>query len=233
MKQQLVSLGCPAEKVFVQRLGIEADELSFQLRDPDLDGTVRILAAGTFTEKKGLVYALEAFAHVSQKHRHIYLTIFGDARPNRPEEQAVKRELFDIVKRYHLTERVSFTGYQPHPVLVKAYYEHHLLISPSVHAQDGDNEGGSPVTITEAMATGMPVLSTWHCDIPEVVLDGVTGFLVPERDVEALTERLDFLVTHPEIWGPLGRAGRAHVETKFNARNQGQSLGKRYDSLHY
>lgn len=235
MRQQLIALGCPAEKVQVQRLGVNLDELPYQPRYLDRDGTVRILAAGTFTEKKGLTDALQAFARVFARvfaqNRSLRLTVIGDARPNRPEEQAIKRELYQIVEDNNLSDTVTFLGYQPHPILVEAFYRHHILISPSVQAHDGDNEGGSPVTITEAVATGMPVLSTWHCDIPEVVLDGQNGFLVNERDVDALAEQLSYLATHSEEWPILGEAGRRHIENSFDARRQAQLLEERYTSL--
>ena len=67
-------------------------------------------------------------------------------------------------------------------------------------AADGDSEGGAPVGIIEMQAAGMPVLSTYHADIPEVVRDGESGYLVPERDVEALAEKLDKLINEPETW---------------------------------
>lgn len=228
MKQQLVELGCPPDKVCVQRLGIDVDDLSFHQRKPDADGTVRILAAATFTEKKGLPYALEAFARAFQQHKNIRMTIIGDARPDFAGEQAIKKRLHEIIDENRLSEYVDFLGYQPHPVLIEAFYRHHILISPSVQAEDGDNEGGSPVTITEATATGMPILSTRHCDIPAVVLDGDNGFLVAERDVEALTERLEYLITNPDLWPRMGEAGRRHVEENYNAQRQAQLLEDHY-----
>lgn len=231
MRQQLIALGCPSEKVHVQRLGVNLDELPYRPRSLDADGIVRVLVAGTFTEKKGLTYALQAFTRVYAQNRKLRLTVIGDARPNRPEEQAIKRELHQIVADNDLSDVVTFLGYQPHPVLVEAFYRHHILISPSVQAQDGDNEGGSPVTITEAAASGMPVLSTTHCDIPEVVRDGQNGFLVNERNVDGLAERLSYLATHPEEWPILGEVGRRHIENSFDARQQAHLLGKRYTSL--
>lgn len=231
MRQQLIVLGCPAAKVQVQRLGVGLSELPYQPRQLDAEKTVRVLAAGTFTEKKGLPDALQAFARVFAQNRALRLTVIGDARPNRPKEQVIKRLLYKIVEDNNLSDVVTFLGYQPHPVLVEAFYRHHILISPSVQAQDGDNEGGSPVTITEAIATGMPVLSTTHCDIPEVVLDGQNGFLVNEHDVDALTERLLYLATHPKDWSVLGQAGRRHIEANFDLHRQAQVLGDRYASL--
>jgi colanic acid/amylovoran biosynthesis glycosyltransferase len=68
----------------------------------------------------------------------------------------------------------------------------------------------------DGQAAGLPVLSTRHSGIPEVVPDGQSGFLVPERDVPALAERLLFLVTHPDRWPEMGRAGRRHIEQNYN-----------------
>jgi len=73
-------------------------------------------------------------------------------------------------------------GFQPHAILFEEAYKNHIFLSPSVTALDGDTEGGAPVTIIEMAATGMPIISTKHCDIPEVIKDGVTGFLANERD---------------------------------------------------
>jgi colanic acid/amylovoran biosynthesis glycosyltransferase len=77
-------------------------------------------------------------------------------------------------------------------------------------------------------ASGMPIISTYHCDIPEVVVDGESGLLVPERDVDALAERLEYLVNHPEKWEEMGRAGRQHIEAEYDVRKQVPKLEKLY-----
>ena len=84
MRQQLIALGCPPEKAHVQRLGIDLSRLPFAPRKASSDGCVRVLAAATFTEKKGLVYAVEAFGRLCQTYEQVRLTIIGDAR-NRPD----------------------------------------------------------------------------------------------------------------------------------------------------
>lgn len=228
MRRQLVDLGCPEDKIIVQHLGVDVEKLRFVSRKPEPDGTVCVLVAATFTEKKGVPYAVEAFARVRQAHDNVRLTVIGDAR-NRPDEQAIKREVHEIVGRYNVGNSVRFMGYQPYQVLIEQFYRHHILISPSVQARDGNNEGGAPVTIIEASATGMPVLSTLHCDIPEVVMNGQGGFLVPERDLGALTERLENLVLHPEVLPIMGKAGRRHIETEFSLSVQVERLERLYD----
>ncbi|HEY6104105.1 MAG TPA: glycosyltransferase, partial [bacterium] len=99
----------------------------------------------------------------------------------------------------------------------------HILLAPSVTAQDGDQEG-IPNVVKEAMATGMPVVSTRHSGIPELVQDAVSGFLVAERDVDALAERLVFLIDHPETWPEMGRAGRRKVEADFDVEHMHDRL---------
>ena len=78
---------------------------------------------------------------------------------------------------------------------------------------------------------GIPVVSTLHADIPEIVRDGESGYLVPERDAGALAERLIHLVEHPETWEAMGRAGRAHVTEHFNAAKQYDKLIEIYSGL--
>jgi len=93
--------------------------------------------------------------------------------------------------------------------------EAHILMAPSVTAADGDEEG-IPNTLKEAMAMGIPVISTLHAGIPELVADGISGFLVPERDAAALADRLRRLVDHPETWAAMGRAGRVRIDSDFD-----------------
>jgi colanic acid/amylovoran biosynthesis glycosyltransferase len=91
----------------------------------------------------------------------------------------------------------------------------HILLAPSVTAGDGDEEG-IPNVVKEAMAVGLPVVSTVHAGIPELVVDGESGFLVPERSVDDLAERIMYLCDHPEIWPQMSRAARRKVETEFD-----------------
>ena len=95
-------------------------------------------------------------------------------------------------------------------------YKHHIFLSPSIHASNGDTEGGAPVAIIETSTSGMPIISTYHCDIPEVVIDEKSGYLMPERDVDALAERLEFLITNSGIWKQMGQKGREHIEENYN-----------------
>ena len=230
MKAGLLELGCPEKRIIVQHLGVDLQQLPMVPRTICPDGMVRILVAATFREKKGIPYALEAFARVRQKHKNMRLTLMGDASED-ARDKVEKEKILEVLGKYDLHESVTWVGFQPHNVFREQLMRHDLFLSPSVLACDGDSEGGSPVSITEAQATGMPVLSTFHADIPEVVLDGKSGLLSPERDIEALTANLEFLVTHPEKREEMGRQGRSHIEKEYNVKIQAKKLQEIYSSI--
>jgi colanic acid/amylovoran biosynthesis glycosyltransferase len=230
MKKTLVELGCPPEKVTVQRLGVDLEKNIFIPRSKEIERKVRLLFAGTFREKKGLTYCLEAFANVAQKHKHMELTIVGDAGNSRREKEYKKQVLQTIVDR-NIGDKVNLLGFMDHPTYTREIQNHDIFLSHSICCSDGETEGGAPVTLSEMSCCGMPVISTLHCDIPEVILDNKSGLLVPEKDVDALTERITYLVTHPETWEPMGRAGREHIEKEYDSRKQACKLEDIYTNL--
>ena len=87
------------------------------------------------------------------------------------------------------------------------------------------------MSLIEMVATGIPVVSSLHCDIPEVVLQGVTGWLAPERDVEGLVAAIGKWVENPEGWGPMVEAGRRHVEEHYSSTKQAERLAQLYRQL--
>lgn len=230
MKMCLMELGCPEEKITVQHLGIDLDRTKFVPRKLEENGQIRILIAAAFREKKGIPYAVEAFAKVREKCDNLRLTIIGDSRGN-PQEEKEKEKILAAINKYHLDSCVKMMGYQPYTAFLRELGNHHIFLSPSVHASNGDIEGGVPVSIIEASASGMPILSTTHCDIPEVVVDGESGYLVPERNVDALTEKLEFLISNSDLWEYIGQKGRQHIEKNYNITGTVQRLEEIYDTV--
>lgn len=222
MKKSLVKLGCPEEKIIVHHLGVNLENIRFKARIPD-DNEIRILTAARFEEKKGIFYALKAFAHARNIFDNIRLILIGDG--------VLRKDIEREIENLKISENVTLMGFQKYEVFMKELAGSHIFMLPSITARDGDSEGGSPVVLIEAQAAGLPVLSTRHADIPEVVVDGKTGFLVPERNEEALAEKLIYLLNNLDTWDVIGRSGREHVEKEYDLRKQAQRLEGIYDSI--
>ncbi len=168
---------------------------------------MRLLSVARMVEKKGLRYAIDAVARLAKDGHAVQYRIIGDG----PLLPALRQHIADA----NVGETITLLGSQPHREVMRELSEAHVLLAPSVTAENGDKEG-IPVSIMEAMAQGLVVVSTEHSGIPELVEHGVSGHLVPERDVDALTAQLRALVARPESWAALGAAARAKVERDFN-----------------
>jgi colanic acid/amylovoran biosynthesis glycosyltransferase len=230
MAKCLIALGCPEEKVKVHRLGINLEKIPFTPRNLSPGDEVKILIASSFREKKGIPYALRAIAKLKDKISKLQVTIIGDSSGWRPDE-IEKRKILKVIKDENLNSIVTLRGYQPYQVLLEEAYRHHIFLSPSVTASNGDTEGGAPVTLIEMAASGMPVVSTLHCDIPEVFDSKASHLLAKERSVDDLVERLEWLIYHSDNWAELLFANRQHIEKKFDSRFQAVQLTKIYRSL--
>ncbi len=231
MRKRLVALGCPAEKAAVQHIGVDLDALPYRPREA-APGTLKVLIAAGFTEKKGIPYAFEALGLVRRSRPDLALsvTVIGDSRGS-PAEEEEKRKIHAALDASGLKDRTTFLGLLSHARLREAFYAHDLFLSPSVTAKDGDTEGGAPVGIIEAAASGLPVVSTTHCDIPEVLGPAGEGCLAPERDAAALARVIEALAADPSRRRALAEAGRRHVEAEYDVRTLGPRLEEHYDGL--
>jgi colanic acid/amylovoran biosynthesis glycosyltransferase len=223
MKQLLMEIGCPVEKIRIQHIGIDTEKFHFKERKPPSHGKIVILFCGRFIEKKGLLYAIKAVNLLLSKNPHIEFRVIGDG--------VLRNSIASFIRENNLNPYVRLLGYQPHHVFAEELKKAHIYIQPSVTAQNGDSEGGAPTTLLEAQASGVPVVSSYHADIPEAVINGKSGFLVPERDTNALAERLEYLIAHPEEWSTMGREGRRHVEMNYNICKEAGNLENIYNAL--
>jgi colanic acid/amylovoran biosynthesis glycosyltransferase len=229
MRDKLIEIGCPPEKIVIHHIGIEPDKYEFHVRKPN--SQIRLLVCGRFVEKKGIPYAIEALKRViSQTKADVRLTIVGDSN-HRGALTAEKKKILRAIEKYDIGNAVTLTGFVPHNELIRIIYDHHIFLAPSIHSSDGNAEGGFPVILTEAIASGMPVVAFNHCDIPEIIQDGISGFMTPERDVNAFVEKLTFLIEHPDIWPKMGQAGRTYVEANYDIHKLNDRLIEIYKSL--
>jgi colanic acid/amylovoran biosynthesis glycosyltransferase len=222
MKKQLIGLGCPEEKAIIHYVGVDMRRFSFLPRQKRPDGSIRFITASRLVEKKGLEYAIRAVAKVAQRFPGLEYRIVGDG--------PIRKDLEGLIGELKVEKVVQLLGWKTQEEVVKLLEETDIFLAPSVTAKDGDEEG-KPKTLIEALARGMPVVSTYHSAIPELVQDGVFGFLVPERDVEALAAKIEHLATHPEIWTEMGRAGRIHVQQNYDIEDLNDKLVGHYEQL--
>jgi colanic acid/amylovoran biosynthesis glycosyltransferase len=224
MKKEMIRIGCPEEKIKIQHIAIDLEMIPFRLRTPKTEEEkLIILFCGRFSEKKGLLYALKAVSEVIKSFCSIEFRIIGDGE--------LRQEVDDYVKSANISEWVKLLGVKSHDEVIKELNNADIFLHPSVTASDGDSEGGAPTIILEAQAAGLPVVSTFHADIPEVVIDGKTGFLVKERDVLAIAEKLEYLLMNQELWQGLGKNGREHMRRNYDISKEVEKLENIYFSL--
>lgn len=228
MGAKLEKLGCPPDKITVQHLGIETGK--YRVRPSLADRETRFLMAGRFVEKKGFLYGLRAFHKFLQQGGEGTLTLIGDHNGTKASKQ-IKKEMQDFVQKHQMQETVTFKGLIPLEVLQEEYYKHDVFVAPSVKAQNGDDEGGLPVTVIEAAASGMALIGSRHCDIPEVIRQEETGLLTEEKDDDQLTSHMHLLAENLELVEAMGKAAADLIYREYNAEIQGVKLGKIYDAL--
>ena len=178
-KQKLLEMGCPVKKLCVSRMGVDLDDFIFQPSRPKGE-VFKLIQVGRLTNKKGIIDTINAVDRLPHTFR-ICLDIVGSGEL---EEQAK-----NLVEKLGLTDKIKFHGSLPNATVKKLLSESNAYILPSKVADDGDMEG-VPVALMEAMAIGIPVVSTYHSGIPELIDDGLTGFLVKEGDVTALSKAI-------------------------------------------
>jgi len=226
MRRALVRLGCPEEKVRVIHLAVDLDEWPYVERPP-LEGVIRVLFCARLIEIKGLRYVLEAMRLLAERGVPAELTVIGYTGPaDEPEMDHVA-----YARELGIAERVRFLGYQP-PQMVREHLRRtHLFLQPSVTSRTGAIEGSHPTTLVEAQAMGCPVIGTWHSDIPEVVRDGETGWLVEEKRPDQIAVRIRWFVENPAALQEFGRRARRHIEAHYNAAIENEKLEALYDEL--
>jgi colanic acid/amylovoran biosynthesis glycosyltransferase len=221
MDARLRALGCPAS--LLRRVPLSVDPNASEEPRPERDpGRVRLLTVARLVEKKGIEHALRAVALVKDELPTLRYDVIGEG-PLRPTLEALASTL-------GISERVRFLGARTEGEVRGAMREANLFLLPSVTASDGDEEG-TPTVLLEAAWARLPVVSTRHAGIPEIVRDGETGVLVAERDAEALASALRALVLAPDRWDVLGDAGRERVASAHTIPIVAERLEGIYEEL--
>ena len=206
LERRLIRLGCPAEKIRINRTGIPLPHFPVLRREAPVNGEWRFLQACRLIPKKGLTTCLRAFALFHRDNPRAELLIAGKG-PLQPALEALAAQL-------GISEHVHFTGFLSQQALLELYHTSHVFLHPSEMPED-ENQEGIPNSILEAMATGMPVLATRHGGIPEAVEEGRCGALVEERDYEALAAEMKNITRAPYSFAEMGVLASESVSAHF------------------
>jgi len=161
----------------------------------------KLLCVGRLSAAKGFPILLESLATVKTFVPDVHLTIVGDGED--------RKTLEDLSQQLGLEQQVSFVGYKSQAEVRECLYQSDVFVLPSFAE-------GVPVSLMEAMATGIPVVSTRIAGVSELVEDGINGYLVPPSDLTLLAEKVVSLLNSAELRNAFGKAGRAKVEQEFD-----------------
>ncbi len=218
LRDKAIAQGYPAERTHTHYSGVDLERFrpGESAPEPGL-----ILHVGRLVEKKGTSVLISAFAALAEAVPEARLAIVGDG----PRRAKLERQCATL----GLGARVHFHGARTRDQVAALMRRAWLLAVPSVTARDGDSEG-LPTALVEAAACGLPAVGTRHSGIPEAILDGQSGFIVPERDVEALATALLSILGDADLRRRMGQCARSLAEQKFDASRQNRLLEDRYDS---
>ncbi len=219
LRDAVIRIGCPEEKIRIQRTGIPVAETPFVARDWPADGEWRLLQAGRLIEKKGFATSLRAFAEFAARYPKATFTIAGEG----PLQSGLEAQTQNL----GIAAKVFFRGFVSQKELRELFYSSHIFLHPSETGADGNQEG-VPNSMLEAMASGLPVFATIHGGIPEAIENDRSGILVGEKDHAALATKLLELTGESHRLSEIAAAGAKSVAEKFDQPAQVRKLEDYY-----
>ncbi len=215
--------GCPSGKIVINRLGVEVESIPFYKRNKEKN-SLKLVQIASFREKKGHIYTVQAFHKALQNCPNMHLTFVGKG--------PLREKVEGLVKKLQIESKVKFIDVIDYTELYTFLKNFDVFIHPSCYSDDRDCEGGAPIVLLDAQATGMPVISTNHCDIPEEVLHGKTGFLSKEKDIENLAKSIEiFYKMDKDMYMIFSENARKHVERMYDIRKNAENLYLLYRDL--
>jgi colanic acid/amylovoran biosynthesis glycosyltransferase len=221
-RRRLIALGCPSDRIAVHGMGVDCRRFGFARRERRAGEPLRLVTVGRLVERKGIANAVRAVAELVRSGVDVEYTIVGDG--------PLSAVLIHLARELGVAERVRIIGSVSHGAVAAILARSHIMVAPSMTASDGDMEG-IPVAIMEAMASGVPVVSTVHGGIPELVDDDVTGYLVPEGDVHALATRLENLSRDFAAAQRVCAAARRRIVQRHDIEKLDDRLVRHFEAL--
>lgn len=209
LRQRLLAKGCPADRIRINRTGVPLPANPTEVLPPRWrqGEPVRLLQVCRLIPKKGLDVTIQATRLIKDAGVPVRLVIAGEG----PEEPGLRR----LAAELGLGAEVKFAGFVTGPALEELFTASHLFLHPSRTTERGDLEG-IPNSLLEAMAHGLPVLSTRHSGIPEAVTDGADGLLMERCEPEPLARAARRLVKDAHLFQTISKAARKTIENRFS-----------------
>lgn len=224
MKKDMIEMGFPESKVKVHYHGIDTQRFDANRKYKLLDGKMKILTVARLLKVKGHETVLRALAHIKKQAPHLkfHYDIVGDG---------ILREV--LIKMAHdlaITENISFHGHISDREHIKAMMQSaNVFVHPSVLTKQNEKEG-VPGAIVEAMASGLPVISTYHGGIPFIISDKKTGFLINEKDDRAMADHLINLYDD-KLRRQVGKKAKRYAQESLDLHKKTDDLKQIYKSL--
>ena len=165
--------------------------------------TVTVLSVARLVEEKGLEFGIKAIHRLRQRHPGL------SVRYNIVGGGCLEEKFRNLIRKLSLDDTVFLVGPQTQSEVIQSLMKADLYLMPSIAE-------ALPVALMEAHAAGLPCIATRVGSTDEILLDGKSGFLVPPQDVDALTDKLEYLVENQQQWPEMGRVGRKHVEDNYD-----------------
>lgn len=212
MTKVLLNIGCPRDKLLQNTYG---PAIAFLDLNPALD-TTKFVGIGRFVDKKAPYYTILAFNEVAKKYPDARMVIAGHG--------PLHNTCINLVNYLGLEKNIVLPG-----VISPEQFRSHLMesvafVQHSITAENGDQEG-TPVAILEASAAGLPVISTYHAGIPDVIIHGETGLLVAEHDVKGMAEHMVHILENPSLAAQMGAKGKENIRNNFSLERHLQTIG--------
>ena len=213
MKMDIEGICGPLKNLHVLPYGVDTEK--FKPGTKASTESIQLISVGRFTAKKAPIMSIKAFEILLEKFPMAHFTMIGDG------------ELWEEAKKYveenGLGKNVAFMGQQKPDIILAKLQEADIFIQHSIKTPSGDSEG-TPNSILEASACGLPIVSTLHAGIPEAVIQGETGILVQESDFKAMGEALILLANDPTLRIKMGESARKHVLKNYEIKTQAEKL---------
>jgi len=221
MKKHMIdNLGCPENKIINFYGGVDLNKFKFIERKKKEN--INIIMCGRLVEKKGFPFGIKAFHKSYQHNKNIAMNIIGDG--------PLKKHLEKLIKKLKLEKVIAITGRISNSDVAEEISKADILMMPYITAKSGDSEG-LPNIVKEAMASGLPIISSYHAGVPEIVKNKVNGFLVKEKDIEGLSYKLNLLINSAEKRISFGIEGRKEAEKNFDITKQSEKLEEIYTEI--